>query len=227
MSYSTLLTKTIKFEPISLIGDESDSSGKFISITKKNYFYLRARIQNGFNEDGSKSYSYIQSEVFVLYPSTPVVAYRQNYIGINTRDFGFYEPYEGLTYDATEHYYVKSSTGGYVEVNPSVSETKDQYYIKSRNHSVVVAEINNRNKVYFVSGEDRVSSVNISTGELNNFIIDGGDWDTQYLAGYLRESSDALVIDENNRKIEPIGGEYKSEFSGDTINTFVTDIIGE
>ena len=92
---------------------------------------------------------------------------------------------------------------------------------------MVVAEINNRNKVYFVSGEDRVSSINISTGELNNFIIDGGDWDTQYLAGYLRESSDALVIDENNRKIEPIGGEYKSEFSGDTINTFVTDIIGE
>ena len=227
LSYSSLLTKTIKFEPINLIGDEDDETGNFISLIKKNYFYLRAKIQNGFDESGNKTYSYIQTETFVLYPSTPVVAYRQNYLGINTKDFGFYEPYNGTTYDVQEHYYIKTSAGGFVEVNPSGLVQKDQYYIKSRNHAVVIAEINNRKNIYFVSGEDRICKINIATGEIDNFIIDGGDWDSQYISGYLKESSEKVVIDSNSKYIEPIGGEYTSEFAGDRINTFITDVIGD
>lgn len=50
------------------------------------------------------------------------------------------------------------------------------FFIMSR----LVSTDDNKNKVYFVKDNGqagwRVSSINIDSGEIDNFIIDGGEW---------------------------------------------------
>ena len=83
LSYSNLLTKTIRIEGLTF-------SQSIIDPAQKAYFKIIAYVQTGFNDLGEKVYQISESPIYILYPSTPTVSYRRNSVGINTSDLDSY-----------------------------------------------------------------------------------------------------------------------------------------
>ena len=83
LSYSNLLTKTIRIEGLTF-------SQSIIDPAQKAYFKIIAYVQTGFNDLGEKVYQISESPIYILYPSTPTVSYRRNSVGINTSDLDGY-----------------------------------------------------------------------------------------------------------------------------------------
>ena len=83
LSYSSLLTKTIRIEGLTF-------SQSIIDPAQKAYFKIIAYVQTGFDDLGEKVYQISESPIYILYPSTPTVSYRRNSVGINTSDLDSY-----------------------------------------------------------------------------------------------------------------------------------------
>ena len=83
LSYSSLLTKTIRIEGLTF-------SQSIIDPAQKAYFKIIAYVQTGFDDLGEKVYQISESPIYILYPSTPTVSYRKNSVGINTSDLDGY-----------------------------------------------------------------------------------------------------------------------------------------
>lgn len=83
LSYSSLLTKTIRIEGLTF-------SPSIIDPNQKAYFKIITQVQTGFDSLGNKVYQTSESPVYILYPATPTVSYRKNAVGINTFDLDTY-----------------------------------------------------------------------------------------------------------------------------------------
>lgn len=83
LSYSSLLTKTIRIEGLTF-------SPSIIDPNQKAYFKIITQVQTGFDSLGNKVYQTSESPVYILYPATPTVSYRKNAVGINTSDLDTY-----------------------------------------------------------------------------------------------------------------------------------------
>lgn len=108
-----------------------------ICVTKLSAQY----VENGQTKSVAESTKQSSALVYLaVYNMLPTVAYRQNYIGINTN-------------------------------NPSYNGNQ-----KLPNTAVTISGYNNNQKVYLVSGS-HTSFIDLLSGSMFGFIVDGGSWD--------------------------------------------------
>lgn len=127
-SYSSLINKVLTSNNINL---------EEIDFDNKVYFRIKIKVQHAIDKNLQKVFIENYSNDFIIYPSTPTVAYRKNHLAINTEDF----------LDQNELF-------------------------------IAAAGVDGRNIMYFINSNGKIHrSLNIETGEISGFIIDGGNWD--------------------------------------------------
>lgn len=77
--YSSLINTSINFLNI-------DFNNTELSLNNKNYFKFVIEVQNGFDTNGEKAYTTIETDTFIIFPITPVMYLGKNAAGINTQE---------------------------------------------------------------------------------------------------------------------------------------------
>ena len=77
--YSSLIDTPINFLNI-------DFSNTEVNLNNKNYFKFVIEVQNGFDNNGNKTYTTIETDTFIIFPVTPVMYFGKNAAGINTQE---------------------------------------------------------------------------------------------------------------------------------------------
>lgn len=79
ITYSSLIDTPINFLNI-------DFSNTEVNLDNKNYFKFIIEVQNGFDNNGNKTYTTIETDTFIIFPVTPVMYFGKNAAGINTQE---------------------------------------------------------------------------------------------------------------------------------------------
>lgn len=79
ITYSSLIDTPINFLNI-------DFSNTEVNLDNKNYFKFVIEVQNGFDNNGNKTYTTIETDTFIIFPVTPVMYFGKNAAGINTQE---------------------------------------------------------------------------------------------------------------------------------------------
>lgn len=79
ITYSSLIDTPINFLNI-------DFSNTEVNLNNKNYFKFVIEVQNGFDNNGNKTYTTIETDTFIIFPVTPVMYFGKNAAGINTQE---------------------------------------------------------------------------------------------------------------------------------------------